>query len=138
MDHMTTTDAVPQTADAIITGYFECWNSTDADTRAAAVAKTWAEEATSSDPLNEVTGHDELSAMFAGLQEQYPGHSFRQVGASDGHHKLVRWGWEMIDPEGQTVLDGIDVALLADDGRIYYLAGFFGSDIPGSDSPGSD
>ncbi|MGI9599059.1 MAG: nuclear transport factor 2 family protein [Acidimicrobiales bacterium] len=135
---MTTTEQTTATVTAtavpaiqtLIDGYFECWNSTDPEQRAAAVTRTWADGATSSDPVHEATGHQELSAMFAGLQESYPGHSFRQVGESDAHHQLVRWGWEMLDPEGSTVLDGIDVALLSDDGRIYYLAGFFGADIP--------
>lgn len=113
-----------------IDGYFECWNTTDPQRRAAAVARTWAEDATSSDPLNEVTGHDQLTAMLAGVQEQYPGHTFRQVGAADSHHRLLRWGWEMVDPDGARLLDGIDVALVGEDGRLTYLAGFFGADLP--------
>lgn len=128
----TTTPTTTDTTQQLIDGYFECWNAADVAARSAAIAKTWVEEATSSDPLNEVTGHDALAAMFAGLQDSYPGHSFRQLGESDTHHKLVRWGWEMLDPHGEVVLDGIDVALLADDGRIYYLAGFFGAAIPGT------
>ena len=115
---------------AVIDGYFECWNATDPERRAAAISRTWAEDATSSDPLAEATGHEALAAMFAAVQEQYPGHSFRQVGGCDGHHRLLRWGWEMVDADGARVLDGLDVALLSDDGRLYYLAGFFGADLP--------
>ena len=115
---------------ALIDGYFDCWNLTDPDERQAAVARTWGEEATSSDPLNEVSGHADLAAMFAAAQESYPGHRFQQVGVADTHHRLVRWGWEMLDTAGSKVLDGIDVALIGDDGRISYLAGFFGADIP--------
>lgn len=114
----------------IIDSYFECWNASNAEQRAEAIAKTWAEEATSSDPLAQVTGHDDLAAMFVGTQEAYPGHTFRQVGELDTHHNLLRWGWEMIDGAGNRVLDGIDVALFGDDGRLTYLAGFFGADIP--------
>lgn len=114
----------------VIDSYFDCWNTTEPEGRKAAVAKTWADDATSSDPVNEVTGHEKLAAMFAGTQETYPGHVFRQVGAFDTHHNLLRWRWEMVDPEGATVLDGIDVALQSDDGRLSYLAGFFGAEIP--------
>ena len=114
----------------IIDSYFDCWNQTDADARRAAVERAWTHDATNADPLNQVTGHDELDAMFASTQAAYPGNTFRQVGVADRHHDLVRWGWEMVDPEGTVVLDGIDVALLADDGRLSYLAGFFGAAIP--------
>ena len=68
--------------------------------------------------------------MFVGTQQAYPGHTFRQVGGIDTHHNLLRWGWEMVDASGATALDGIDVALRGDDGRLYYLAGFFGADVP--------
>ncbi len=142
LESMTTTDAQsnPSTADdaavrqSLIDGYFECWNSTDTEAQAAAVARTWAEDAVSSDPLNRVTGHDELLAMFRGTQETYPGHRFEQVGGTDGHHDLVRWGWRMVDPSGETMLDGIDAAVVGADGRITYLAGFFGAQIPQIDS----
>lgn len=125
-----TTPTQPTTPQTTIDGYFECWNTTDPDRRAAAVARTWTEDATSSDPLSEVTGHDRLTAMLAGVQEQYPGHTFRQVGGFDAHHRYLRWAWEVVDPSGARVLDGIDVALLAEDGRLAHLAGFFGADIP--------
>lgn len=118
------------TTQEIINNYFDCWNLTDPDERAAVVTKTWTEDATSSDPLNEVTGHDALDKMFAETQQTYPGHQFRQVGELDEHHNLVRWGWEVLDAEGTSVLEGIDVALRAEDGRLTYLAGFFGANIP--------
>jgi hypothetical protein len=35
----------------------------------------------------------------------------------------------MLEPNGAKVLGGIDVALLGDDGRLSYLAGFFGTDM---------
>ena len=68
--------------------------------------------------------------MFCGFHELYPRHTFRQAGGSDRHHQLLRWGWEMLAPDGTRVLDGLDVALVGDDGRIGYLVGFFGRDLP--------
>ena len=142
LEPMTTTDAQPSpnttndtsSLQSLIDGYFECWNTTDNEAQAAAVARTWTDDAISSDPLNRVTGHDELLAMFRGTQEAYPGHRFEQVGGSDGHHDLVRWGWRMVDPSGETMLDGIDAAVVGADGRITYLAGFFGAEIPQTES----
>ena len=128
---MTTTSTPTPTSQDIVDGYFECWNAGDPDERSAAIAKTWTEEATSSDPLSEVTGHAELAAMMSTVQAQYPGHTFRQVGEVDGHHGLLRWSWEMVDVDGTKVLDGLDVALRGEDGRLSYLAGFFEAPVAG-------
>ncbi len=125
---VTTTD----TADhqAVIDGYFACWNATDDADRLAVVERTWAADATSSDPLAAVTGHAELTEMFAAFHVTYAGSSFRQKGGVDAHPDLVRWGWEMVGPDGTVLLDGIDVAVIDSDGRIAHLAGFFGFEMP--------
>jgi hypothetical protein len=114
---------------SVLDGYFECWNATGDTARSDAIRRTWASDAQSSDPVAEVTGHDQLADMFAGFHATYPGSSFRQNGGVDAHHNLVRWGWEMIDADGVVALDGIDVAVIHD-GRIVHLAGFFGYDLP--------
>ncbi len=114
---------------SVLDGYFECWNATGDAARREAVPRTWAPDARSCDPVADVTGHDQLAEMFAGFHTTYPGSSFRQKGAVDAHHNLVRWGWEMIDAEGIVALDGIDVAVI-DDGLIVHLAGFFGYELP--------
>ena len=114
---------------AIVDGYFECWNATGDAARSDVIRRTWAPEAQSTDPVADVIGHDQLAEMFAGFHATYPGSSFRQKGGVDAHHNIVRWGWEMIDVNGVVALDGIDVAVI-DDGLIVHLAGFFGYDLP--------
>ncbi len=126
-----TTDATTDTdLQGVIDGYFACWNATDDADRLAAVERTWAVDATSSDPLAAVTGHAELAEMFAAFHVTYAGSSFRQKGGVDAHHDLVRWGWEMAGPDDAVLLDGIDVAVIGADGRIAHLAGFFGLEMP--------
>ena len=112
-----------------IEGYFACWNSVDAEERRRLVEATWTPEARNVDPVLDATGHDGLTAMFAGFHDTYAGHSFRPLGGVDEHHGMARWGWEMIDPDGNVVLDGVDVAMITD-GRISYLVGFFGAALP--------
>lgn len=112
--------------DATIGGYFACWNTTDAEERAALIERFWTPDARMVDPLVDVNGHAELAAVFARFHDTYPGCSFRRTGDRDAHHQLARWTWEMIDGSGNPVLAGLDVALLADDGRLQYVAGFFG------------
>jgi hypothetical protein len=89
-----------------------------------------APHARSVDPLYDVSGHDELAAMFAGFHDEHPGSSFRQHGLLDAHHDRVRWGWAMHDADGNIVLDGLDVATVDSDGRIEQLVGFFGVALP--------
>lgn len=137
---MTSTDTAPSpTTDLdaptrhplqpIVDAYFDCWNTTDPDERRSKVEATWTPEARNVDPVVDATGHDALLAMFAGFHETYSGHSFRQRGGIDEHHDIARWGWEMVNPDGEVVLDGIDAAMI-NDGRIGYLVGFFGYDLP--------
>ncbi len=45
---------------------------------------------------------------------------------------MVRWGWEMVDPDGKRVIDGIDIASVDDQARLVKLTGFFGAAIPGT------
>lgn len=131
---MTTTEST-STPDltSTIDGYFDCWNATDEATRRAAIGQTWAVDATSTDPLADVRGRDDIAAMMAAFHQNYPGHVFRQTGASDTHHDLVRWGWELIDPDGTRVLDGIDVATFDDAGLLTRLAGFFRAELTNQD-----
>jgi len=115
-----------------VSGYFECWNAPDHEARAAAIERTWAPDATSTDPVADVSGHDAIAAMMAATLDMYPGHRFAQIGDIDAHHDMVRWGWEMVDPDGQRVIDGIDVASVDGQGRLVKLTGFFGAAIPGT------
>lgn len=124
------TDTVTISSADLIAGYFNCWNTTDPLERLRAVERVWEPDARSVDPIADATGHDALTAMFAEFHDTYAGHTFRPSGGIDTHHSLVRWGWEMVAPDGAIALNGIDCALLAENGRISYLAGFFGIDLP--------
>lgn len=126
----TTTVADSATIEAAIDGYFTCWNTLDAAERAAAVHEHWTPDARMSDPLLDVRGHDELIGVFGHFHDAYPGCSFRRTGGHDAHHDLVRWGWEMVGPDGATMLDGLDVAVITRDGKLHAVAGFFGASIP--------
>lgn len=125
----TPTTTTESELDALIDGYFECWNTTDPNARQAAVERVYAPDGHLVDPLVDVTGHDALVELFTHFHVAYAGHSFRRSGGVDAHHDLVRWGWEMVDGDGNVVLDGLDVALV-NGGRLSYVAGFFGAALP--------
>ena len=67
--------------------------------------------------------------MVAAVHEQFPGHTFRRTSGIDAHHNLIRFGWDLVGPDGSTTVAGLDVGIVADDGRLQRIGGFMG-DLP--------
>ncbi|MEE4494835.1 nuclear transport factor 2 family protein [Streptomyces sp. BE230] len=111
--------------DEAVQRYFAAWNATTPEELEKAVAAAFTEDATYTDPLADVRGHEALAAAISGAQRQFPGFSFRPAGAVDGHHALARFGWELVAAaDGSAPVAGSDVITLADDGRISSVSGF--------------
>jgi hypothetical protein len=117
----------------IVDTYIAMWNETDPDRRRALIEQAWADGASYVDPLLEADGYDGLSAMVDGVHELYPGHQFRRTSGVDVHHDQIRFGWELVAPDGALTVAGIDMAALATDGRLLRIAGFFG-ELPAVDA----
>ena len=105
--------------------YFEMWNETDPARRRAVIADIWTPVASYVDPMFVAEGYDGLDAMVAGVHERFPGHRFRLTGPVDSHHDRVRWGWEFGEPGAAPLAAGVDFAVLAADGRLGEVTGFF-------------
>ncbi|MFD0022316.1 nuclear transport factor 2 family protein [Streptomyces sp. NPDC058382] len=110
--------------DDAVQRYFAAWNAATPEELEKAVAAAFTEDATYTDPLADVRGHEELAAAISGAQAQFPGFVFRPAGAVDGHHALVRFGWDLVAADGSAPVAGSDVITLADDGRISSVSGF--------------
>ena len=110
----------------LVESYLDTWNETDPDARRSAVASVWAEDARYVDPLTSVSGHDQISDLIAGVQQQAPGHVFRLVDDQvDSHHNVVRFSWELVPASGgESLAIGFDVAVTEEDGRIGSVVGF--------------
>ncbi|MCW0215826.1 MAG: nuclear transport factor 2 family protein [Pseudonocardia sp.] len=110
--------------------YLDAWNATDPDDRAKAVAAVFTEDARYVDPLADVTGHDAIAALIAGVQQQFPGFVFSPVGEPDAHHDVGRFRWGL-GPEGEEPpVVGADSVVLAEDGRVSLVLGFLDR-VPG-------
>ncbi|MFC8232931.1 nuclear transport factor 2 family protein [Streptomyces sp. NPDC057284] len=112
--------------------YFVAWNAATAEDLAKAVAAAFTEDATYTDPLADVRGHDGLAAAISGARQQFPGFEFKLTGAPDGHHDIVRFSWDLVSTaDGSAPAAGADVITLDDDGRISSVSGFLDR-VPGA------
>ncbi|MFH8441675.1 nuclear transport factor 2 family protein [Streptomyces sp. NPDC018026] len=105
--------------------YFEAWNA-GPDAVAKAVAAAWTEDGGYTDPLADVRGHQQIAAVIVAAHEQFPGFSFRLLGAVDGHHDTARFSWELVSDaeEGPAPVVGFDVITLDGEDRIRSVFGF--------------
>ncbi|MEU9591046.1 nuclear transport factor 2 family protein [Streptomyces sp. NPDC048219] len=113
-----------------VTRYFAAWNA-GPEARAEAVAAAWTADGGYTDPLADVRGHEQITAVITAAHEQFPGFVFRLSGAVDGHHDTARFSWELVseaagDPagEGSAPVAGSDVITLDGEGRIRAVYGF--------------
>ncbi len=106
--------------------YLAAYNEPDANTRLSLVTEAFAPEARLIDPPLDGSGHDGISAMMGAVQQQFPGHSLRRTTGVDEHHGYFRFGWDLVGPTGDLVLQGTDVGELDGLGRLARVTGFFG------------
>ncbi|MDO0924261.1 nuclear transport factor 2 family protein [Streptomyces sp. TG1A-8] len=112
--------------------YFAAWNADGAEAIAKAVSDAFTADATYTDPLADVSGHDGIAAAIAGAQSQFPGFEFRLKGEVDGNHHIARFSWDLVSrADGSSPAGGSDVITLAEDGRIRSVSGFLDR-VPGA------
>jgi hypothetical protein len=118
---MTTDTTRP--AQHTVQSYLATWNATDQEERRRLLDQHWSSEVTYVDPLAAVSGRDGISAVVAGVHEQFPGFVFSQVGEVDAHHDQLRFQWGLGPAGSEPVVIGFDVVVL-DQGRIHDVRGF--------------
>jgi hypothetical protein len=111
--------------------YIATWNETDAKRRRDLIAKTWAEGGSYIDAHRSGTGHENISAMIQGVQEQLPGYRLRLASAVDAHNDRVRFQWEAGGTaEAPLHFVGTDFGVIANNGRLRSITGFL-DEAPG-------
>jgi hypothetical protein len=106
--------------------YLDAWNEPDARRRAGLIERAWARDGRYVDPLLAADGHAAISEMVAAVHAKFPGHRFRRTSGVDAHNGHVRFGWELVAPDGNVTVAGLDVGDVAGDGRLARITGFFG------------
>ena len=110
--------------------YLEAYGETDPSRRKTLIEQCWSPSGTLVDPPMEATGHTAIDTMFAAVQGQFPGHSFRRTSVVDAHHGVARYGWDLIAPDGAVTLNGTDFAHIGDNHLLKHVTGFFGPLTP--------
>ena len=112
------------TLETVVDQYLAIWNETNADRRRALIAKIYADDATYSDPLAEVSGLVGIDALVAGTQAQFPGLVFSLGGPVDTHHDVARFSWHLgTSGANEPLVVGFDVLALTS-GRVSRVYGF--------------
>ena len=112
--------------EAIIDRYCEAWSDPEPATRAAALAEVWAKDTRYTDPRADTRGAAALLEHIAGVLAQRPGARVVRTSAIQQHHGFVRFAWRVIEADGNRLPEGLDIAVIGDDGRITQIIGFFG------------
>jgi hypothetical protein len=118
----TTTTSMTDTIDQ----HLQAYAMADADRRNALVAANWNAHGELLDPPLEGRGRSEISALADVVLTHYAGHRFERTTAVDAHHGFARYGWDLVGPDGNVAVSGIDVAQFDDAGRLLRVVGFFG------------
>lgn len=126
---MTDTAVNPAATEQLIDTYFDMWRATDDATRADLVARSFTADGRHVDPMADAIGHDALAAMLANVHAAYPGFTIERTSGIDQHGNQLRYAWQLTAADGTTVVAGLDVAEIADDGRLARVASFWG-DLP--------
>jgi hypothetical protein len=123
------TQATTRDLTATVDAYFAMWNEADASARAKHIKEAWADSGRYIDPARDAEGHVALSEMVEAARPHFPGHTVERTSGIDTHHDQLRFSWSVVGPDGSVPVAGIDVGVLAPDGRLQQITGFFG-DLP--------
>lgn len=119
--------------EAIIDRYCEAWSAPEPAARTAALTEVWAQDDRYTDPRADTCGADALLQHIAGVLAQRPGARVVRTSAVQQHHGFARFAWRVIEADGTMLPEGLDIAVIGEDGRITQIIGFFGplpADMP--------
>ena len=117
--------------DEHLTAYFAAWNETDAGERGRLLERSFTVEAELVDPTGHWCGLDGISERIGRYQADAPGTKVVPGSGVDAHHDVERYAWKIVDPSGNAVMEGFDVAERDREGRLSRVLMFHGLLPPG-------
>ena len=111
----------------LIDRYCAVWNESDPNRRRELLAGVWASDGRYTDPSVDAPTAAALLTHIASVVARRPGSRVVRTTAVDAHHGLARFGWHVVQADGTSLPDGLDIAELSPDGtQIRRIVGFFG------------
>jgi hypothetical protein len=105
--------------------YVALWREeTDDATRLRLAEQAMTEDAEIIYPGVQASGRDEIVAAIAAFSQSVPGARIFSTSGVEQHHGWLRATWRMLQSDGTVLLDGVDIAELAEDGRFRRVIGF--------------
>jgi hypothetical protein len=123
------TQAATRDLTATVDAYFAMWNEADQAARMRQIEEAWTDGGRYVDPGRDAIGFAALSEMVEAARPLFPGATVRRTSGIDAHHDQLRFSWEVLGPDGSVPVAGIDVGVIAPDGKLQQITGFFG-DLP--------
>jgi hypothetical protein len=111
------------TPDRLWQRYSRIW-SADRATRGAELQACLANACSYCDVNGLIEGHEALSNYMEGFQQSVKGGNFR-IKSVIHHHDRMLAEWELLGPDGVVLRTGRSFAILAGDGRLASITGFF-------------
>jgi hypothetical protein len=121
--------------DDVVETYFAAWNEADASQRRQLLGRCVETDAELVDPTGRWEGVDGLVERIECYRSAAPGTRVVLASGIDAHNDVMRYAWIIIDPEGRTIMDGIDVAERTSAGRLHRIMMFHGP-LPAIDTDG--
>ncbi|HLZ62239.1 MAG TPA: hypothetical protein VKR06_35280 [Ktedonosporobacter sp.] len=118
------------TLEKVLLAYVAAWSETDEEKRRALLEMCWADLGIYSDPSAEIPGREALVQHIGRSLRHFVGHRILLTSGVEEHHNRIRFTWAMVDPNGRSVIEGIDFGELGADGRLVRITGFFGAPPP--------
>lgn len=111
----------------LIDRYCQVWSEPDPGIRAELLASVWAIDATYTDPSVHAENAEALLSHIDKVQARRPGAKVLRTSHVDAHHGVARFAWHVVQADGTTLPEGLDLAFVTPDGtKLERIVGFFG------------
>jgi SnoaL-like domain len=108
--------------------YARIW-SDPPSTRAEELEACLTEECSYCDVNGQLHGRDELSRYMGGFQVSVKGGRFEILSVIHHHDRMLA-NWRLLGPDGNVLQTGRSFAMIAADGRLQHITGFFDAAKP--------
>jgi SnoaL-like domain len=110
----------------IVDAYDRAWREPDTGERRRLLERSLTDDAELVSPQGRWTGREAVAEWIDGFGERMPGAQVKVTSDVDAHHGFARFAWTITGEHASTILEGVDVCELGDDGRLRRVVMFFG------------